>query len=108
MKQGNIAVLALLSALIAWPAMALDLQSARSSGQIGEKLDGYVAAVAPSADVNALISEVNAKRKAEYARISAQNGQPASLVGKVAAEQIINKLPSGALYQDVSGNWKKR
>ncbi|MBN8530876.1 MAG: YdbL family protein [Alphaproteobacteria bacterium] len=100
--------ISLAAALIAFPALALDLQTARNQGIIGEKTDGYVAVVTPSADAQKLAAEVNARRKEEYARISKANGQPVEVVAKVAAESIISKLPAGSLYQDASGAWKKR
>lgn len=108
MKQGKILALALTCALMASPALALDLQQARGQGLVGEKLDGYVAAVKASPEINALVADVNAKRKEEYARISQQNGQTVSVVGKVAAEQIIQGLPAGSLYHGADGSWKKR
>lgn len=97
-----------LSFSLALPAWALDLHSARAAGQVGEKADGYVEAIKATPDVNALVADVNAKRKAEYARISKENGQSVGVVAKLAAEQIINGLPAGASYQDASGSWKKR
>ena len=92
--------------LAASPAFALDLQSARASGALGEKLDGYVAALKPEA--GDLAADVNAKRKAEYARISKENGQPVDVVAKLAAGQVIANLPAGAMYQDAGGGWKKK
>ncbi len=107
MTHKFIATLAL-TALFAFPALAMSLQEGRASGAIGEKMDGYVAVVVQSPAASALASEVNAKRKAEYARISKENGHPADIVAKLAAEQIINGLPAGAKYQDASGNWKSK
>ena len=72
-------------------AMALDLQSARSSGMVKENSDGYIEAVQSTSEVNALVSEVNGKRKKEYERISKENGQSVDVVGKLAAEQLKNK-----------------
>lgn len=102
--------LAIIAAAItlASPVFALDLQSARTSGVLGEKADGYVAVLKPSADANALAAEVNARRKEEYAKISTQNGQPVDVVGKVAAESIINKLGAGSSYQGADGSWKTK
>jgi uncharacterized protein YdbL (DUF1318 family) len=99
-------ILTVLLVLLSLPAMAMDLQGARSQGLVGERLDGYVQAIDASAQ--GLVDEVNAKRKAEYARISKENGQPVAVVAKIAAEQIIANLPAGAKYQDSSGNWKTR
>lgn len=94
--------------LLAGPAFALDLQEARQSGVIGEKTDGYVSVLKPSAAASALASDVNAKRRAEYEKISKANSQPVDVVGKVAAEQIIQKLSKGAMFQTPSGGWASR
>jgi len=98
----------LLSFVISFPAFALDLKQARTTGSVGETTTGYIAAIKKSPDVDALVNEVNIKRKQEYARISAENGQTIDIVGKVAAEQIILNLDSGTLYQGPDGSWKKR
>jgi len=91
--------------IAASPAFALDLASARASGVVGEKNDGYVAVIKSSAEADALAAEVNARRKAEYARISAANSQPVGVVAKLAAEEIIGKLSAGSKYQNASGAW---
>ena len=96
------------SVMLASAAYALDLQSARTSGVLGEGNDGYVVVLVPSAQASDLAAQVNAGRKAEYSRISAANGQPVNVVGKVAAETIINKLSAGSKYQDNAGNWKSK
>ncbi len=106
--KSRLALVALLGMLIAAPALALDLHGARSNGQVGEKLDGYAAALNPSAEVQALVSDVNAKRRQEYARISKEKGQPIDVVAKLAAQQIINQLPPGSSYQAPDGSWRKR
>ena len=102
------ATLTLLIAIFALPALALDLHAARSNGSVGEKADGYVAALKATPDVTALVADVNAKRGAEYARISAQNGQSAAVVGKLAAVEIIKGLDAGSSYQGSDGSWKTR
>jgi uncharacterized protein YdbL (DUF1318 family) len=105
----KISLIALFMAVsLALPAWALDLHSARAAGQVGEKADGYVEALKATPDVNALVAEVNAKRKAEYARISKENGQSVDVVAKLAAGEIIKGLPAGASYQGGDGSWKKR
>lgn len=101
-------LLVVVLSLIAFPAFALDLHSARASGQVGEKADGYIEALQTTPEVASLVADVNAKRKAEYARISSQNGQPVDVVAKLAAEQIIGKLGKGEKYQDASGSWKSK
>lgn len=108
MKKTLLPAAALAALLFATPAAALELHDARTGGMIGEKADGYVTALKPAADVNALVDSVNSRRRAEYEKISKQNGQPVNVVGQVAAEQIINGLPAGASYQAPDGSWKKR
>ncbi|NBX03839.1 MAG: DUF1318 domain-containing protein [Alphaproteobacteria bacterium] len=92
--------------LMVSPAFALDLHSARAQGLVGEQNTGYAKALKPEAA--SLVAEVNAKRKAEYAKISAQNGQSVDVVAKLAAGQIAGSLESGNSYQDASGNWVKK
>lgn len=108
MKLRFLTMLVAFGLLAAAPALAMDLQQARSTGIVGETLSGYIAAVKPSAEANALVAEVNAKRKQEYARISAANSQPVDVVAKLASEQIIAGLPAGSYYQTASGAWKQR
>ena len=108
MKIHAIALGLILTVITALPAFALDLQQARAAGSIGETTKGYVAVIKSSPDVEELVASVNAKRKQEYARISQANGQSVDVVAKVAAEQIINNLEAGNLYQAADGSWKKR
>lgn len=89
-------------------AFALDLQEARTQGLVGEKLDGYVAAVKPSAEVDSLIKDINGRRQQEYQRISKENGKAVDIVAKLASGTIIEKLPAGSLYQSTDGSWKKK
>jgi uncharacterized protein len=107
-KIRSITQLGLIAVFFAFPAWALDLQQARNSGAVGEKNDGYVEALASSPEVGALVSEVNSKRRQEYARIAKEKGQPVDIVAKLAAQQIISNLSPGSSYQAADGSWKKR
>lgn len=106
MKFRIFATLCAVFFLLVMPAYAMDLQEARVKGVVGERLDGYVEALDSSAQ--SLAGDVNAKRRAEYNKISQQNGQPVDVVAKIAAERIIGGLPSGAKYQGADGSWKTR
>lgn len=106
--NSKILITAAALALFSLPALALDLQQARQQGLVGEQTTGYVAPLDNNPDVQRLATEVNAKRRQEYQRISQENGQPVDVVAKLAAQQIMQQLPSGAMYQDASGGWKKR
>jgi uncharacterized protein YdbL (DUF1318 family) len=108
MKKHLMSMVVIAGLVIAMPAFALDLHQARHDGQVGEKSDGYVAALKSTADVKALVQSVNQKRRQEYARISAANKQSIEVVAKLAAQQIVSTLEPGDQYQDDAGNWKTR
>lgn len=108
MKQRFLTPLLLAAMLFAAPAFAASLQDARARGMVGETLSGYVAVVQESAEALAVANEVNAARRAEYARIAAENGQSVEIVAQLASEQIINNLPPGSYYKGADGMWKKR
>ena len=108
MKFRTLTALAITGILFSTQAFAMDLHAARNAGLIGEKLDGYVAVLKHSPETDALAEEVNAKRQAEYAKISSANAQPLDVVGKLAAAQIIEKLDKGDKYQSPDGGWKTK
>lgn len=93
--------------LVASLAFALDLDSAKAQGLVGETDSGYLAAVQPSAEVSALVSDINSKRRAEYERIARQNGIAVADVEKLAAKKAIDKTPAGQ-YVQVGGSWRKK
>lgn len=99
-----------LAMLFAAPAMADALDDARAAGQIGERPDGYVAAVNPGAPANiqSLVQSVNAQRMEKYQQISNEKGVPIEQIGAITAEKIIGKLKPGWYYMDASGNWVKK
>ena len=108
MNMRSLALMLPVLLLIALPAYALSLDAARDQGYVGEQRDGYVGIVKNAPGVKELVNDVNTKRKIEYQKISAKNGQPVNVVAKIAAEKIINKLKSGHYYQDGGGNWVKK
>ena len=68
----------LLIALLAFSpaAWAITLQEAKQQGVVGEQRDGYLGVVnsAVSAEVQALIDQVNRERRERYQQIAQQNG----------------------------------
>jgi hypothetical protein len=89
-------------------AFALDLDAARTSGLAGE-VDNGLLAIPPGASSGAkeLINSINNARRAEYARIAAQNNLSLDAVGSLMAQKIFTKLPAGTWIQ-VQGTWKKK
>ena len=108
MKFWIFTMVAAVAMLMSAPVYALDLHQARNAGIVGEKLDGYTAVLKSTPESEALVYDVNQKRRQEYARISQQNNQPVDIVAKLAAQQIILGLEPGAFYQGPEGIWKKR
>lgn len=91
------------------PAVAIDLQSARSSGVVGETLSGYVAPVkSPSGEVSKLVASVNAARRAEYIKLAKRNNVRVEEVAALTAQRIIDSLPGGAYFQASSGGWRRK
>ena len=93
--------------MLSLPASALTLGQAKAQGLVGETPSGYLAAVKPSPSVNALIKDINGKRKAAYQNIAKKNGQPLSTVQQLAGQKAINNTPTGQ-YVKIGGSWKKK
>jgi len=110
----RIACIALL--LIPGIAFALTLDEARARGLVGEDWTGYVAAVAanPTPEVQALVTEVNAKRKSVYAKIAAETSTAkdpvtADDVGRLGADKIFDKAEPGTYIRAAAGqSWQKK
>ncbi len=82
---------ALIMMVSANSAFAIDLHSARSQGMVAEQANGYVKAVKSSPEVEALVADVNAKRKAEYERIAKEKGIKVEDVAVIAAQELLKK-----------------
>ena len=104
--QVCLGVMALCLVLVA-PAFAVDLGSAKSSGLVGETSSGYIAAIQPSAEVDALVSSINSQRKAQYQQIASKNGISLSAVEVRAGQKTIGKTPAGQ-YVNTGGGWQQK
>lgn len=107
MKRIIASVLLLLVMQGAW---ALDIHEAKDQGLVGEANTGYLAAVkAPaSGDVQSLIRDVNAKRKAQFEQAATKTTATVEQVSARFYELAVQKTRPGHYYQDQSGNWKKK
>ena len=100
---------ALLLALVFQSAWAIDLHAAKEQGLVGEANTGYLAAIgSPSAEVKALVAEVNEKRKAEFKRTAEKTGATLQQVQYRFYELAVQRTEPGHYYQDASGNWKRK
>jgi len=101
-------LLAICLLMIVQPAFSIDLQTAKSKGLVGELSSGYLDAVkAPSADVKAMIVDVNAKRKQAYIDIAARNKLALKDVEELAGKKAIEKSTTGSYVKD-GGAWIKK
>ncbi|ATI03246.1 MULTISPECIES: YdbL family protein [Cycloclasticus] len=91
-------------------SLAIDLHSAKDQGLVGETPNGYLASPvsAPSADIKALISDINAKRKQKYAHVAAKVAKPLSVVEQLAGKKAIEKTSKGHFIQFPDGQWVKK
>jgi uncharacterized protein YdbL (DUF1318 family) len=90
------------------PAFAIDLQTAKAQGLVGETASGYLGVLGGGAAVQQLASQVNAKRRAEYQAIAQRNGTTLQAVEALAGKKAIDRTPSGQYVQLPSGQWVKK
>ena len=93
--------------LICQPAMAIDLQTAKAQGLVGETSSGYLAPVKATAEAKKLVNNINGKRKQHYQKIAKNNKTSLSAVEQLAGKKAIAKTPAGQFVQ-VNGAWKKK
>lgn len=90
-------------------AFALDLNTAKAQGLVGERPDGMLGVVgAPTADVQALVADVNARRLTLFRKVAADKGQPLATVQAVSGEEFIARTPPGQYVMNASGAWVKK
>lgn len=78
----------LVLALFSMPVSALNLDQAKAQGLVRETSSGYLVAVKPSAEVNALVNKINTGRKAEYQKIAKKRGTSLSAVEQLAGKRL--------------------
>ena len=96
-----------LSLLMTLPAFALDLGKAKSDGLVGETNTGYLAAVKASKEVDALVADINSKRKTHYQGIAKKNNISLQAVEARAGLKAIEKTPDGE-YINTGAGWQKK
>jgi uncharacterized protein YdbL (DUF1318 family) len=92
------------------PSWAMDLHQAKSEGLVGEQANGYLGLVNPnaSAEVKALINEINAKRKQEYQAIARRNNTELNVVEALAGKKAVERTATGQYVRLPSGKWVKK
>jgi len=96
-----------LAVCVAAPVFALDLDQAKRDGLVGETNTGYIAAVKASAEVDALVADINKQRKVQYQKIAEKNGISLQAVEARAGLKAIEKTPAGEFVNTGAG-WQKK
>lgn len=91
-------------------AWAIDIRDAKAQGLVGEANTGYVAAVQSpaSAEVRALIADVNRQRQARFEETARKTGTSVAQVANRFHELAVQRTAAGHYYQDGSGRWRKK
>ena len=98
-------ILVLCSLLFAFSSFAIELSDAKEQGLIGEMPNGLLGVVERSAQVEALVKEINGLRLSKYAEIAEKNGMTVNQVSVLAGEKTIQKTEAGQYIQNASGQW---
>jgi hypothetical protein len=87
---------------------ALTLEEAKAKGLVGEKVNGYLGLVMPgNAEAQALVREINQKRRQAYEDIARRDGANLSAVEALAGEKAIEKTKPGNFIEG-PGGWMKK
>lgn len=97
----------MVSMLFSSIALAIGLDEAKDKGLVGEKDNGYLGVVVAQQDAQALVADINAKRKAVYAELATKNGITLQQVEKLAAKKAYDKTSSGH-YLWLRDQWTKK
>lgn len=102
------AAAAWLLATAAWGAS--ELNAAREAGTVGERRDGYIGLVVknPTAEQQALVEEVNARRRAHYIKIAKKTGATLQEAAVLAAERLFRDAKSGHYVQAADDGWVRK
>ena len=87
-------------------ALAQSAEALRASGDAGERFDGYMEARKPSAA--SAVEAINAQRRKVYEDRAKQQNVPVDEVGRIYAQQIIGKVPSGTWIKNEVGDWSQK
>jgi uncharacterized protein YdbL (DUF1318 family) len=92
------------------PAWSLTLEEAKSQGIVGEQPNGYLGVVrsGAAAEVQALVNDVNQKRRQMYEDIARRNSTKLEAVEMLAGKTAIDQTRPGNFVRSPSGQWVKK
>jgi uncharacterized protein YdbL (DUF1318 family) len=90
-------------------AFAMDVQSAKTQGLVGERQDGLLGIVAsPTPELRTLVETTNAERIEKYKGIAQKRGTELSNVQAFAGKKLIDGSAPGEYIQNAGGGWQKK
>ncbi len=89
-------------------AHAGPLDDAKAEGLVGEQMDGYVGIVGGNGNVQGLVDDINAKRRAKYAEIAKKRSAPTEAVAQIAGKKLIERTPAGQYVRGSDGQWRQK
>jgi uncharacterized protein YdbL (DUF1318 family) len=89
-------------------ALALDLDTAKAQGLIGEQPNGYLGVVQTTPAAVKLATDINTQRRAAYDRIARENGIPLDQVATLAGQKAIERTASGGYVKTPGGQWVRK
>lgn len=112
MKKIILSMLALSALALAAPAAAQEsaaIVAARRAGQVGERFDGYLGIVSPSAtaELRRQVGAVNIRRRTLYSNLAARKGVSPEEVGITAACSLFRRIGVGEYYLASQGGWRR-
>lgn len=83
------------------------VDAAKSKGQVGETIDGYLALVdaGVSEDIRAAVNEINIRRKSVYTQLARDKGTSPENVAAVSGEKLVAKAKPGEKVKLSDGQW---
>ncbi len=83
--------------------------AARAAGQVGEQPDGYLGVVgAGSAQLRALVSDINIQRKSAYTQKANASGATIEQLAFTSGCNLIAQTSRGEKYKTPAGVWATR
>jgi hypothetical protein len=85
------------------------INTARATGTVGERFDGYLGIAAPvSSALRSQVATINIQRRALYSRLAASKGASPQDVGITAGCQLLARAAVGEAYLWADGRWRRR
>lgn len=81
--------------------------AAREAKEVGEQPDGYLGVVKGGPAIQALVRDINIKRKAAYTQSAQANGSTVEQFAFTTGCNLVARVPVGEMYKTPSGQWKE-